>query len=188
MSDGSMPTADLPLIDLTVLDFSQFLAEPSAALRLSDLGAWVIKVERPDSGNASRRLYPADPPFDQDSALFHAINRGKQSLTADLKNSDDLALVKQLIATADVLIHNFRPGIMNRTGMGRRAGDQPAPDLCRCQRIWAGRAGAGFAGAVFVGHRLVIWRWRRGAGPRRAVHHRHDGRCVTGAGRTGAAS
>ncbi|WP_311270638.1 CaiB/BaiF CoA-transferase family protein [Sphingobium sp. WCS2017Hpa-17] len=113
-----MPTADLPLIGLTVLDFSQFLAGPSAALRLSDLGARVIKVERPDGGDASRELYLADLPFDQDSALFHAINRGKQSLAADLKNADDLVLVKQLIATADVLIHNFRPGIMDRLGLG----------------------------------------------------------------------
>lgn len=118
MSDGSIPTADLPLIGLTVLDFSQFLAGPSAALRLSDLGARVIKVERPDGGDASRGLYLADLPFDQDSALFHAINRGKQSLTVDLKNVEDLALVKQLIATADVLIHNFRPGIMDRLGLG----------------------------------------------------------------------
>ncbi|MEC3909253.1 CaiB/BaiF CoA-transferase family protein [Sphingobium sp. CR2-8] len=108
----------LPLTGLTVLDFSQFLAGPSAALRLGDLGARVIKVERPDGGDASRSLYLADLPFDQDSALFHAINRGKQSLTADLKHADDLALVKQLIARADVLIHNFRPGIMDRLGLG----------------------------------------------------------------------
>jgi crotonobetainyl-CoA:carnitine CoA-transferase CaiB-like acyl-CoA transferase len=108
----------LPLDGLTVLDFSQFLAGPSAALRLSDLGARVIKVERPDGGDASRSLYLADLPFDQDSALFHAINRGKQSLAADLKNADDLALVKRLVANADVLIHNFRPGIMDRLGLG----------------------------------------------------------------------
>lgn len=108
----------MPLDGLTVLDFSQFLAGPSAALRLSDLGARVIKVERPDGGDAARGLYLADLPFDQDSALFHAINRGKQSLTADLKSADDLELVKRLIATADVLIHNFRPGIMDRIGLG----------------------------------------------------------------------
>lgn len=108
----------LPLEGLTVLDFSQFLAGPSAALRLGDLGARVIKVERPDGGDASRGLYLADLAFDQDSALFHAINRGKQSLTADLKNANDLALVKGLIARADVLIHNFRPGIMDRLGLG----------------------------------------------------------------------
>lgn len=111
-------TWPLPLDGLTVLDFSQFLAGPSAALRLADLGARVIKVERPDGGDASRNLYLADLPFDQDSALFHAINRGKQSLTADLKKDGDLALVKALVAQADVLIHNFRPGIMDRLGLG----------------------------------------------------------------------
>ncbi len=108
----------LPLDGLIVLDFSQFLAGPSAALRLGDLGARVIKVERPDGGDASRNLYLADLPFDQDSALFHAINRGKQSLTADLKDAADRERIKALITRADVLIHNFRPGVMDRLGLG----------------------------------------------------------------------
>jgi crotonobetainyl-CoA:carnitine CoA-transferase CaiB-like acyl-CoA transferase len=109
---------DLPLAGMVVLDFSQFLAGPSCALRLADLGARVIKIERPDGGDPCRKLFLADLAFDQDSALFHAINRGKQSYTADLKQPDDLAAVKRLIAHADVLIHNFRPGIMDRLGLG----------------------------------------------------------------------
>jgi len=108
----------LPLAGVTVLDFSQFLAGPSCALRLSDLGARVIKIERRDGGDASRGLFLADMRFDQDSALFHAINRGKESYAADLKDDGDFAAVKQLIARADVLIHNFRPGIMERLGLG----------------------------------------------------------------------
>lgn len=108
----------LPLAGLTVLDFSQFLAGPSCALRLGDLGARVIKIERPDGGDACRGLYLADLLFDQDSALFHAINRGKLSVAADLKEADDLERVKGLVARADVLIHNFRPGIMERLGLG----------------------------------------------------------------------
>jgi crotonobetainyl-CoA:carnitine CoA-transferase CaiB-like acyl-CoA transferase len=108
----------LPLAGVTVLDFSQFLAGPSCALRLSDLGARVIKIERRDGGDASRGLFLADMRFDQDSALFHAINRGKESYAADLKDDGDLAAVKRLIARADVLIHNFRPGIMERLGLG----------------------------------------------------------------------
>ncbi|HEU4960574.1 MAG TPA: CoA transferase [Sphingomonas sp.] len=108
----------LPLAGLVVLDFSQFLAGPSCALRLADLGARVVKVERPDGGDACRGLFLADLAFDSDSALFHAINRGKQSYTADLKDAADLAAVKRLIARADVLIHNFRPGIMDRLGLG----------------------------------------------------------------------
>jgi len=101
-----------------VLDFSQFLAGPSCALRLADLGARVIKVERREGGDASRGLFLADMAFDQDSALFHAINRGKQSYAADLKQPEDLEAVRRLIARADVLIHNFRPGIMERLGLG----------------------------------------------------------------------
>jgi crotonobetainyl-CoA:carnitine CoA-transferase CaiB-like acyl-CoA transferase len=108
----------LPLAGVTVLDFSQFLAGPSCALRLSDLGARVIKIERRDGGDASRRLFLADMGFDQDSALFHAINRGKESYAADLKDDGDFTAVKRLIARADVLIHNFRPGIMERLGLG----------------------------------------------------------------------
>jgi len=117
--EGGNGSADaLPLDGITVLDFSQFLAGPSCALRLADLGARVIKVERPDGGDASRSLFLADMAFDQDSALFHAINRGKQSYAADLKDPADLAAVKCLITRADVLIHNFRPGIMDRLGLG----------------------------------------------------------------------
>jgi CoA:oxalate CoA-transferase len=108
----------LPLDGITVLDFSQFLAGPSCALRLSDLGARVIKVERPDGGDLCRGLKLADLSFDQDSVLFHAINRGKLSIAADLKDAGDLAKVKALIGRADVLIHNLRPGIMERLGLG----------------------------------------------------------------------
>ena len=110
--------AALPLVGLVVLDFAQFLAGPSCALRLADLGAEVIKIERPQGGDLCRQLYVADQALDGDSALFHTINRNKRSLTADLKNPDDLALVKKLIGHADVMIHNFRPGVMERIGSG----------------------------------------------------------------------
>jgi CoA:oxalate CoA-transferase len=108
----------LPLTGMVVLDFAQFLAGPSCALRLADLGADVIKVERPLGGDLCRQLYVADLAFDGDSALFHTINRNKRSLAADLKDPNDLALVKKLIARADVMIHNFRPGVMERLGLG----------------------------------------------------------------------
>ncbi|HLJ70970.1 MAG TPA: CaiB/BaiF CoA-transferase family protein [Roseiarcus sp.] len=108
----------LPLEGIVVLDFAQFLAAPSCALRLADLGADVIKIERPQGGDLCRQLTIADQVFDGDSALFHTINRNKRSLTADLKKPADLALVKKLIARADVMIHNFRPGVMERLGLG----------------------------------------------------------------------
>lgn len=110
-------TSPLPLAGLLVLDFSQFLAGPSAALRLADLGAEVIKVERPDGGDLCRSLVVADQRVDEDSALFHTINRGKKSFAADLKQPEDLARVKALVARADVMIHNFRPGVMTRIGL-----------------------------------------------------------------------
>ena len=107
-----------PLEDLVVLDFSQFLAGPSCSLRLADLGANVIKVERPGTGDICRQLYISNLETEGESSLFHSINRNKQSLAANLKDPDDLALVKKLLAKADVMIQNFRPGVIERLGLG----------------------------------------------------------------------
>jgi len=106
-----------PLEGLLVLDFSQFLAGPSAAMRLADLGARVIKIERPGGGDICRQLYISNSKLDGDSTLFHSINRNKQSFAADLKNPADLARIKKLVLQADVLIQNFRPGVMKRIGL-----------------------------------------------------------------------
>jgi crotonobetainyl-CoA:carnitine CoA-transferase CaiB-like acyl-CoA transferase len=112
-----LPASQRPLAGLLVLDFSQFLAGPSAALRLADLGARVIKIERPGSGDLCRRLYISNLELDGDSTLFHSINRNKESFAADLKDPADLKAATQLIARADVLIQNFRPGVMERIGL-----------------------------------------------------------------------
>jgi crotonobetainyl-CoA:carnitine CoA-transferase CaiB-like acyl-CoA transferase len=118
MNENASATPDaLPLAGLRVLDFAQFLAGPSCALRLADLGADVIKVERPDGGDLCRQLALADQRRGDDSALFHTINRNKRSFAADLKDPADLVRVRALITTADVLIHNFRPGVMERIGL-----------------------------------------------------------------------
>jgi CoA:oxalate CoA-transferase len=106
-----------PLEGLLVLDLSQFLAGPSAALRLADLGARVIKIERPGVGDLCRQLYISNLELDGDSTLFHTINRNKQSFSADLKDPDDLEKVRRLVAKADVLIQSFRPGIIHRIGL-----------------------------------------------------------------------
>ncbi len=105
------------LQDIVVVDFSQFLSGPSASLRLADLGAQVIKVERPGTGDICRELYVSDVMIEGESTIFHAINRNKQSYAADLKNPDDLAKIKLLLAKADVMMHNFRPGVMERIGL-----------------------------------------------------------------------
>ncbi|MFC5283554.1 CaiB/BaiF CoA transferase family protein [Pedobacter alpinus] len=106
-----------PLEGLVVLEFCQFLAGPSAGLKLADLGARVIKVERPIKGEACRQLSIKDLFVDESSLLFHTINRNKESFAADLKNPDDIALVKKLIVKADVMTHNFRPGVMEKIGL-----------------------------------------------------------------------
>ncbi len=100
-----------------VVDFSQFLSGPSAALRLADMGAQVIKIEKPGIGDICRQLYVSDVMIEGESTIFHAINRNKQSYAADLKDADDMEKVRQLIAKADVMMHNFRPGVMERIGL-----------------------------------------------------------------------
>jgi CoA:oxalate CoA-transferase len=105
------------LEDILVIDFSQFLSGPSAALRLADMGAQVIKIEKPGTGDICRQLYVSDVRIEQESTIFHAINRNKKSYVADLKDAADLEKVKKLIARADVMMHNFRPGVMERIGL-----------------------------------------------------------------------
>lgn len=118
-----------PLEDLLVIDFSQFLSGPSASLRLADLGARVIKIERPGVGDLCRQLYISNLSLDGDSTLFHSINRNKESFAADLKNSRDLAAIRSLLRRADVMIQNFRPGIMKRSGLGYAAVHELNPRL-----------------------------------------------------------
>ncbi|RAX39864.1 CaiB/BaiF CoA transferase family protein [Rhizobium tropici] len=105
------------LSGIIVLDMSQFLAGPMAALRLGDLGARVIKIERPDGGDLCRRLYLSDTEIGGDSTLFHAINRGKESFAVNMKDEGDLQELRALIAKADVVIQNFRPGVIERLGL-----------------------------------------------------------------------
>ena len=106
-----------PLEGLTVLEFSQFLSGPYAGLRLADLGARVIKIERPEVGDLCRNLYISDTHLEGDSTLFHAINRNKESFAANLKDPNDLQLVKKLIEKADIITQNFRPGVIERIGL-----------------------------------------------------------------------
>lgn len=112
---------ELPLDGLLVLDMAQFLSGPSAALRLGDLGARVIKVERPGTGDICRSLYLTDTDIGGDSTLFHAINRNKESIALDYKADADRDLLFRLAVRADVVIQNFRPGVADRLGIGPQA-------------------------------------------------------------------
>ncbi len=107
-----------PLEDILVVDLGRFLSAPSASLRLADLGARVIKIERPGTGDICRQLYVSNVVLDGESSVFHAINRNKESFAADLKDEADRKRVRRLIRHADVVMHNFRPGVAERLGFG----------------------------------------------------------------------
>jgi CoA:oxalate CoA-transferase len=117
------------LQDIVVVDFSQFLSGPSAALRLADMGAQVIKIEKPETGDICRHLYVSDVRIEGESTIFHAINRNKQSYIADLKNEDDIERIKLLLQQADVMMHNFRPGVMQRLGLDYETVQQLNPSI-----------------------------------------------------------
>jgi formyl-CoA transferase/CoA:oxalate CoA-transferase len=108
-----------PLEDLVVVDLTRALAGPFCTLMLSDLGARVIKIETPQGGDDTRGW---GPPFvGTESAYFLSVNRNKESLTLDLKDPRGLAICKQLLRRADILVENFRPGAMERLGLGYAA-------------------------------------------------------------------
>jgi len=104
----------MALEGLVVLDLTNFLSGPYCTMMLGDMGADVIKVERADGGDDSRRM----PPFvDGRSANFSLFNRNKRSITLDLKDPADLETLRQIVRRADVLVENFRPGVMDRAGL-----------------------------------------------------------------------
>ena len=115
---GNDRNLDRPLQGLLVLDFSQFLSGSLATLRLADMGARVIKIERPGSGDLGRTIYLSDTDIHGENTLFHAINRNKESYAADLKNPDHQKKLRQLLSRADVMVQNFRPGVIERLGFG----------------------------------------------------------------------
>jgi CoA:oxalate CoA-transferase len=104
-----------PLAGLLVIDLSRVLAGPFATMLMADLGARVVKVERPDGGDDSRTYGPF---IAGESLYFARVNRGKESITLDLRDDDDRRVLDGLLAKADVLVENFRPGVMDRLGLG----------------------------------------------------------------------
>ena len=110
----SVQPSELPLQGIRVLDLSAVISGPMATALLADLGADVIKVE-PPAGDQSRRIGPAQGDL---SAMFISVNRGKRSIVLDLKRPDHLEVLRELVARADVLVENFRPGAMARLGLG----------------------------------------------------------------------
>lgn len=130
-----------PLEGIIVLEFAQFMAGPSAGLRLADLGARVIKIERPVHGEAGRQIALKNLFLDNSSLVFHTVNRNKESYAADLKSPEDLECIKKLIQQADVMTHNFRPGVMEKIGL-----DYEKVKMINPQMIYATVTGYGTKG------------------------------------------
>jgi crotonobetainyl-CoA:carnitine CoA-transferase CaiB-like acyl-CoA transferase len=118
--------AALPLAGVTVIEFVHMVMGPSCGLVLADLGADVIKVEPAPDGDNTRRLTGSGAGF------FAAMNRNKRSLAVDMKHPDGIALVQRLLAGADVLVENFRPGAMDKLGLGYAALKARNPGLIYC--------------------------------------------------------
>lgn len=127
------------LTGLRVLDITTSVAGPFATLILGDLGADVIKVERPVSGDDTRRWGP--PFWNGESPHFTALNRNKRSVTLDLKDESDASVFGSLVDTADVLIQNLRPGALARNGFGYAACAERNPLLIYCEMTGFGSGG-----------------------------------------------
>jgi crotonobetainyl-CoA:carnitine CoA-transferase CaiB-like acyl-CoA transferase len=130
-----------PLAGRRILDLSRVLAGPLATQTLADLGADVAKVERPGEGDDTRHW---GPPFaGEDAAYFLSLNRNKRSIAVDLRSPDGVARIRRLAAEADVLIENFRPGLMDELGLGLDGLRQASPRLITCSLTAFGEEGGG---------------------------------------------
>src|SRR5262245_17788495 len=104
-----------PLSGLLVLDLTRVLAGPFCTMMLAELGARVIKIENPDGGDDAREF---DPFVEGNSAYFLSLNRGKESIALNLKDEADRTLFLQMVRRGDVLVENYRPGTLERLGLG----------------------------------------------------------------------
>ncbi len=127
-----------PLKDLKVIDLTRVLAGPFCAMMLADLGAEVIKIERPETGDDSRAFGPHQ---NGESAYFMSINRGKKSITLDLKAEKGKEVFLRLIKDADILVENFKPGVMKKLGLGYDSLKEINPKLIYCASSGFGQTG-----------------------------------------------
>jgi CoA:oxalate CoA-transferase len=135
-----------PLDGIRVLDFSIMLAGPYCARLLADVGADVIKIEPPEGDDMRLRA----PLRDGNSAYFGQLNAGKRSLALDLKSAEAIRLVHQLVAEADILVENFRPGVMDRLGLGYEALRKINPRLIYCSISGYGQTGPAAERAAYA--------------------------------------
>ena len=130
-----------PLAGLTVVEIGQVLAGPFAGAIFADLGAEVIKIERPDGGDDGRQMGPAFR--DGDSLMFQVFNRGKRSVVLDLKRDDGRAALHAIVAGADVLVHNLRPGVPEQLGL-----DGPSMCARHPRLVYCGMSAFGHVGPL----------------------------------------
>ncbi len=150
MADDTQAGSPAPLSGLLVADFSRVLAGPYATMLLADLGAEVIKVEGPPTGDDTRTWTP--PARDGVSTYYLGINRGKRSIVLDLRDEGDVGLARELAGRADVLIENLKPGGMGRFGLGYADLREANPSL-----VYASISGFGSgAGAHVPGYDLMV--------------------------------
>lgn len=116
--------------DLLIADFGRVLAGPYATMLLADLGAEVVKIERPDSGDDTRHWGP--PWVGDEASYFLSVNRNKKSVALNLSDTNDLAAARELVARADVVVENFLPGTMDRLGLGYDTVYEVNPGLVYC--------------------------------------------------------
>src|SRR5215211_883162 len=143
-----------PLAGVRVIDLSRVLAGPLATMTLGDLGADIVKVERPGVGDDTRHW---GPPFaGDDAAYFLSLNRNKRSVAIDLGIPSGVDAVRRLAADADVLIENFRPGLMAGLGLGLDALRSANPRLVTCSLTAFGeQAGDGGGGPARPGYDII---------------------------------
>ena len=138
--------------DLRVLDFSRVLAGPFATMMLADFGATVIKVERPGGGDETRSW---GPPYDDrgEATYFQSVNRNKRSVVLDLSDCAGLDRARGLALDSDVVVENFRPGVMDRLGLGYETlrADRPALIYCSITGFGSGPGARPVRRAMLVG-------------------------------------
>ena len=123
-------THSLPLQHVKVLDLTQIMAGPYCTMMLADMGADVVKVEKPNGGDDTRRMGP--PFIEGESAAFLGINRNKRSIVVDMKSERGLDLVRRMARESDILVQNFRPGALERMGLGYESVQEINPAIVYC--------------------------------------------------------
>jgi len=124
------PRTALPLAGIRVLDFTRILAGPFCTMKLGDMGAEVIKIEQPEKGDDTRTCGP--PFINGESAYFLAVNRNKKSLTLDIKSKEGKEIIRKLIKKSDVVVENFRAGVMEKLGFGYKHVKKINPKIIYC--------------------------------------------------------